>query len=472
MSTQLTESEVTKLRTIITACDNGKKISDLEQITLLNGSEMFEVVQDGVSKRASPEMIMASAPAQNGTYPDVPLNRVTIKRFSGQLSPLYVYEDNTSLMTKILALCKPVLLNRDSLVDTYLSGSNCLKSADGYPANLTAWDKPAMTLMGGFWQKYEYDASTNEKITKISPYKVAGYKYVRRRFVGMFNGNTVTNSADGISKTFLCSNYDVYTTQSISLENAHSYAKNLGTHFRAMADQDLDVYALLFSLFKGTVHTQGIYEGITNVNSTNWAAYNKSADGGASSYGQFHKNGATIGLTSHEGEVSLSVTDFPNGAITVKPYRFLWRENGLAGPYLLFTSGRLIIDNVVWQVNDLSDIAFTKTDDFVQLCSLVGIAPSASGWQRVLETYQDTLMPSAIGGSDTTGMCDQWYGLAAPTAGGVYVPARLGVAYGGALAGLRCLHSSAGPSYANAYYGVSLASDDPTDTIADGTIAA
>ena len=84
-------------------------------------------------------------------------------------------------------------------------------------------------------------------------------------------------------------NYDVYTTQSISLENAHTYAKNLGTHFRAMADQDLDVYALLFSLFRGTVHTQGIYEGITNVNGTNWAAYNKSADGGASSYGQFHK---------------------------------------------------------------------------------------------------------------------------------------------------------------------------------------
>ena len=149
----------------------------------------------------------------DGLYPDVPINRVTIKRYSGQLSPLYVYEDNTSLMAKILALCKPVLLNRDSLVDTYLSGSNCLKSADGYPANLTAWDKPAMTQIGGFWQKYEYNASTNEKITKISPYKVKGYKYIRRRYVGMFNGNTVTNTADGSSKTFLCSNYDVYTTQ-------------------------------------------------------------------------------------------------------------------------------------------------------------------------------------------------------------------------------------------------------------------
>ena len=467
----LTTSQEQELLAMNEAFKAGKAITDLDLATSQDlKTSYIEVVQDGVSKRATPEMLATALPV-DGIYPDVPVNRVTIKRFSGQLSPLFVYEDNMSLMAKILALCKPVLLNRDSLVDTYLSGSNCLKSADGYPANLTAWDKPAMTQIGGFWKKYEYNASTNEKIIKISPYKVKGYKYVRRRYVGMFNGNTVTNTADGSSKTFLCSNYDVYTTQSISLRNAHTYAKNLGTHFRAMADQDLDVYALLFSLFKGTVHTQGVYEGITNVNNTNWAAYNKSADGGASSYGQFHKNGATIGLTTHEGEVSLSVTDFPNGAITVKPNRFLWRENGLAGPYYLFTSGRLIIDNVVWQVNDLADIAFTKTEDFAQLCSLAGIAPSANGWQRILETYQDTLMPSAIGGSATTGMCDQWYGLAAPTVGGVYVPARLGHASIGASAGLRFLLSSSGPSHAIARYGVSLASDDPTDTIADGTIA-
>ena len=467
----LTTEQEAKIALLLEAFDGAKSIGDME----MADPETFydakiEVIQNGVSKQASIEMIAQAAPVA-GLYPDVPINRVTIKRFSGQLSPLYVYEDNTSLMAKILTLCKPVLLNRDSLVDTYLSGSNCLKSADGYPANLTNWDKPAMTQIGGFWMKYEYDASTNTKYLKFSPYKVVGYKYIRRRFIGMFNGNTVTNSADGSSKTFLCSNYDVYTTQSITLQNAHSYAQNLGTHFRAMADQDLDVYALLFSLFKGTVHTQGVYEGITNVNGTNWAAYNKSADGGASSYAQFHKNGATIGLTTHEGEVSLPVADFPSGAITVKPNRFLWRENGLAGPYALFTSGRLIIDNVVWQVNDLADIAFTKTEAFVQLCSLAGISPPTNGWQNILETHEDTLMPSAIGGSDTTGMCDQWYGLAAPPEGGVYVPVRLGYALYGARAGLRFLRSLYGPSDAFAYYGVSLASDDPTDTIADGTIA-
>jgi hypothetical protein len=61
--------------------------------------------------------------------------------------------------------------------------------------------------------------------------------------------------------------------------------------------------------------------------------------------------------------------------------------------------------------------------------------------------------------------------LAAPTAGGVYVPARLGDATNGAFAGLRFLYSHLGPSHAIAVFGVSLASDDPTDTIADGTIA-
>ena len=254
----LTTEQEAKIALLLEAFDGAKSIGDMDMAdpdTFYDAK--IEVVQGGVSKQASIEMIAQAAPV-DGLYPDVPINRVTIKRFSGQLSPLYVYEDNTSLKNKILALCKPVLINRESLVDTYLSGSNCLKSADGYPANLTAWDKPAMTLIGGFWKKYEYDASTNTKLIRISPYKVKGYSYVRRRFVGMFNGNTVTNSADGSSKTFLCSNYDVYTTQNVSIQNAHTYAKNLGTHFRAMADQDLDVYALLFSLHKGTVHTQGI----------------------------------------------------------------------------------------------------------------------------------------------------------------------------------------------------------------------
>jgi hypothetical protein len=446
------------------------KISEMTTAGYLDGSEYIEIVQNGVSMKATLQMIRDAAPVSD-SYPDVPLNRVVMKKYANQTSALPTIEGNLALLNNILAMCFPALLDRNSNVSAYLNGANCLKTADGSPANLTRWNYPCMTRIGGFWFQYEYEASTNIKYYKFSPYKVKGYRYIRRRYIGMFNANTVTNTEDGTSKTFLCSNYDVYTKQSISVQNAHSYAKNLGPHYRAMADQDHEIYTLLFWLLKGNFNSQAVYRGIVDVNYTNWSNYNKTADGGQSSYGQFHKNGATIGLTSHEGEVSLSVPDFPNGAITVKPNRFLWRENGLGGPYFIFMSGRLIIDNVVWQVNDLSNIAFTKTADFVQLCSLASIAPASDGPQNMLETYRDTIMPSAIGGSSTTGMCDQWYGLAAPTAGGVYVPARLGAADDASTAGLVFLASNHGPSNTRTTYGVSLASDDPTDTIADGTIA-
>ncbi|HHV42947.1 MAG TPA: hypothetical protein GXX72_08975, partial [Clostridiaceae bacterium] len=125
----LTTSQEQELLAMNEAFKAGKAITDLDLATSQDlKTSYIEVVQDGVSKRATPEMLAAALPV-DGIYPDIPVNRVTIKRYSGQLSPLFVYEDNTSLMAKILALCKPVLLNRDSLVDTYLSGSNCLKSA-------------------------------------------------------------------------------------------------------------------------------------------------------------------------------------------------------------------------------------------------------------------------------------------------------------------------------------------------------
>lgn len=446
------------------------KISEMTLASNLDGSELMEIVKDGVSMKVTLQMLKDAAPVSD-SYPDVPLNRVVLKKYANQTSALPTIEGNLALKDIILAMSFPALLDRNSNVSAYLNGANCLKTADGGPANLTRWNYPCMTRIGGFWFDYQYEASTNIKYYKFSPYKVKGYRYIRRRYIGMFNGNTVTNSEDGTSKTFLCSNYDVYTKQAISIQNAHTYAKNLGTHYRAMADQDHEVYTLLFWLLKGNFNSQAVYRGITDVSYNSWSTYDKSASGGQATFGQFHKNGTTIGLTSHEGEVSLSIADFPGGAITVKPNRFLWRENGLGGHYSLFMSGRLIIDNVVWQVNDLSKIAFTKTEDFVELCSLVGIAPIADGSQNILDTYRDTILPAAIGGSATTGMCDTWYGLAAPTSGGVYVPLRLGSAYLGSNAGLVYLSSNLGPSHTNADLGVSLASDDPTDLIADGTIA-
>ena len=54
----------------------------------------------------------------------------------------------------------------------------------------------------------------------------------------------------------------------------------------------------------------------------------------------------------------------------------------------------------------------------------------------------------------------------------VYIPAGSGSADDGSHLGVSVLHSYSVLSSAYAYYGSALASDDPTDTIPDGTVAA
>ena len=54
----------------------------------------------------------------------------------------------------------------------------------------------------------------------------------------------------------------------------------------------------------------------------------------------------------------------------------------------------------------------------------------------------------------------------------VYIPAGSGGAHDGSPLGVSVLDSHHVLSGAGAYYGSALASDDPTDTIPDGTVAA
>ena len=62
------------------------KFTDYPKASLLNGDETLLVAQDGAIKQCSLADIAAAAPNQAGVYPDVPLNRITIKRFAAQES--------------------------------------------------------------------------------------------------------------------------------------------------------------------------------------------------------------------------------------------------------------------------------------------------------------------------------------------------------------------------------------------------
>lgn len=441
------------------------KISEMQLVTTLTGEECIEIVQNGASKRCTLEQIAAAQPDSNGVYPDVPLNRVTLKRYSGQTSATPVIIDNVGMIDAIAATAYPVLIDRNSNIVAYLNGNDISKTADGLPATLSDWTIQAMLRCGGFYKRYEYNAVTNEKIFKFSTKKVRGYKYVRRRFINLFGGTVETQD----SKQVLLSNAGKWSSQSYNLTQYHQFAKNLGTNFREIATQDREVYRMYFWLLENTFDSQSVYAGISNISWDWWEKFTQAANGGQSSYGQFHKTGETMSISGHKGEKSITVSNSDAVQVTVKPCKWLWRENMLSGPYWIWETGYLKKDSTWYRCKDLSKIAFTVTADYEAVCEDCG---AGTGGGYILENYADTLIPQLLGGSTTTGHCDNYWRQASPGAGTVYIPAGVGSSGTGAALGVSCLNSVSVASTSNANFGGALASDDPTDTTPDGSVVA
>ncbi len=398
--------------------------------------------------------------------PDISSTRVTIRRFSGQASTQVVLTDNLSLINDIRNTAYPVLLDRSGNVINRLDPADVTKNIDGSAADITNWQKQCMVRVGGFYVKYYYDAATNEKIWHLSPYPVRGYKYVRRRFLNMYGGY-VHN--DGV-KNYLVSISDRWTTQARSLINYHEYAQNLGATYRAISTQDRELYRLYFWLLEGTFNSQSVLNGITGVNSTNWSTFSQSANGGQTTYAQFHKTGVTNTILGAKGEKTIPVPGFPAGGISVKPYKWLWRENMLSGPYWIWETGYMFLGNKVYRAKNLKSIVvngITSANISTYYDYLFDMS-SVSGY--IMENYQDTLIPSALGATDSVGMCDYLWRASPVVDTTVYIPAGVGNAPNGSYLGVSCLYSFSGASRADAACGGALASDDPTDELEHGTL--
>lgn len=433
-----------------------KKISEFTAIpTGLTGSEEFLVNQDGTTYKATIADMVSAAPDANGIYPDVPLNRVTVKRSVGQSSYLLTVCDNTGMIDKVMSTAFPCLIDRSSNIVAMLNGNNPTKTVDNQTATLDDYTMPCMVRVGGFYRKYEYDAVNNVKIKKYSIYPVRGYKYVRRRFLPMYGGTLETVD----SKQLLLSNSGKYTTQNAAITTYHTAAKNLGDNFRAIAHQDLEIYNIYQHLTWKHVNSQKVY-GISGV-----ASWDKIAneDGGKTSYGQFYANGITNSIAGHQGETSVTVTDSNGTEHTVKPYKFLWMEGFLAGPFWIRCTGRLFQNGKCYNAVDINtNTSFAIDSNFEEYCDI----PTESGY--ISEMFEDSNVPSAIGASDSTGYCDYFW------AGGssITIPVAVGSASDGSNIGSSCLDAYSGVSYAYANLGSALASDDPTDTKSDGAIVA
>ena len=437
------------------------KITDYSAITTITGNETILVVQDGVTHSATLAELQLGQPDSQGLYPEVPLNYVEIKRTVAQTSYTVVLNGNLGMADEICKTAFPCLIDRNSIITTLLNGNDVKKTADGITATLDDWTLQCMVRMGGFWKKYIYDASTNTKIFRFSTKKVRGYKYVRRRFLNMFGGCVETHD----SKNMLLSNSGKFTTQSLNIRQYHEYAKNLGDNFREIATQDREVYRFYFWLMELTYNSQSVIRGICDVNLSWWGSLNRSEDGGQSSYGQFYKTGVTNDIVGHKGELTIAISN-GESEINVKPYRWLWREGMLSGPYWIWETGYLkvggkwykaknINTNVSWEVTDADNWQYLCDE-----CTTLGY---------ILEDFEDTLIPSQAGGSEATGHCDHYWRADDQTA--IYIPAGVGDANNGSYLGVSVMNSNNVVSNSNTICGGALASDDPTDTIADGTVA-
>lgn len=437
------------------------KLSDVNKLTTFDGTENVLIDKSGVFYKASFNDVLAALPNENGIYPDVPLNRVRITRISGQQSTVVTISGNLSLIDELLKMCFPCLIDRNATIAAYLNGNDVRKTVDGLTATLDDWTLQNMVRLGGWYKKYSYNASTNEKYFDITPRKVRGYKYVRRRFLAM-NGGTV-ESHDG--QNMLISNSGKWTTQSVSLANLHQYAKNLGENFREHAVQDQEVYRDMFWLLKGTFSSQTVYYGLCGISDSWWQLVDRSAEGGASSRGQFAATGYMNDVAGHEGQKAVTVTNTNGVSQTLNAYKFLWIDHLLSGPYWIWATGCCKKAGKWYKAKNINTVTgFDPTDGtkWEYLCDECTVA----GY--ILEDFEDTLIPTLTGGDASKGHGDYYW--RADDVNAVYIPAVVGGAFLGDLIGVSVLISLSVASDSNSGYGGALAADDPTDPTPDGTI--
>ncbi len=436
------------------------KFTDYSRVSQLIGTETLLVAQNGALHTCTVDDLRAAQPDARGVYPDVPLNRVTIKRFVAQESTTVVLDDSLAMADKIFSQFFPCMIDRNSKIVAVLNGQDVTRTADGLPAVLDDWTMPCMVRMGGIYKRYEYDASRNLKIEKLSIYPVKGYRYVRRFFFPMFAGSVETQD----SKQVLTSNSNKWATQNLNIQQFHTYAKNLGDNFRAIAIQDFNFYRWMFYLKKQSYNSQKFY-GITGFDWNKWYATGNEASG-KTSCAQPYINGATTSILGEEGQLDEQTFTYKDGTTkTFRPYKFLWAEGFLAGPYWIRCTGAVKKAHKWYVAKDINTCTtFDPADDNHEyLCD----ACQDEGW--IKETFEDTMFVTQVGGSDSKCLCDYYY-RNKDDVNTTFIPVVVGSADGGFDVGVSALSSVVGVSHSDSTNGSALASDDPTDTTPDGTL--
>ena len=459
-----TESEETMLKQLLTAFENGKRLSDLPNVKSTNPYDLYvEVLDtDGESKKAALATLLPYLEEQcaYGVEWDVTVADPTCTRVGNM-----ALHKTLPIQNRI----RGCLLDDDGKVVRYLDPNDWTSAVRDGSEGQVMVEIPM--------HYFRFITNGTKRRAMISEFPLPGYKQIPLQYVSAYQASlqrstsklaSVVNdtadyrgggnqdSYDGTSATLLGR-----PATYISRTNFRNYARNRktgSTEWNCMTYQAQKTIFWLFAIEYATRNSQAPYNaeptaegykqgglgaGVTNINVTKWNAFN--------GYNPFIPCGYTDELGNGTGiKVYDMPTDYSENTVSVQVPRYRGIENPF-GHIWQWTDGcKCIIQSEAsgglskfYVCDNPANFTSSGTTNY----DYRGNLPRSEGYVKALILGEDgEIMPLAVGGGSTTYFCDYFY-TNIPTSG----ESERGVLFGGsALSG-----AGAGFVFADALFAAS-----------------
>lgn len=456
--TQEQEQEVLEM---LAAFKAGKRLSDLPSVSGDNPFDLLvEVLESGESKKAYlAEMLpYLEEDVSYGIEFDVTVS-----------SPACTRIGNLSLHRSlpVQSRMRGCLLNDDGEVVEYLNptdwGGDILDGSRGQ----------VMVEIPDYYRKFE--TSGNKRRVRFSEYPLPGYTHVKTKYISayeasldrtnnklcsivnmdtQYRGGNNTSEWDGTYRSLLGR-----PVTNISRTNFRTYARNRksgSTNWNCMTyDLQKDLY-WLFVVEYATLNSQAAYNaeltqdgyhqgglgaGVTNI--ANWGTYNSSNPfvpcGVTNSLGDF-SGVVTYNAMASDGETVYYEAPVPRYRGVENPFGHIWQWTDGINVQITPAAG----DNLsrVYVTDNPANFNDANYDGYHH----VGNEARTEGYvTAIIFGEEGDIMPSAVGGGDSTYFCDYHY-TNIPTSTTLRGVRFGGIAGGGSKAGFAYAHSTNAPS--------------------------
>lgn len=466
-----TSEEESKIRAIIEAFENGKRLTDLPDVEGTNPFELIcEVLDtDGESKKAALASLLPYLEEQcmYGIEYDITVSSPDVTRIGNMAL-------HKSL--PIHSRMKGCLLSDDGTVNEYLNPSDWTgQTRDGSRGQV-------MVELPMYYRKFETEG--NKRRVKLSEYPLPGYHQVKKKYVSAYEATVQRSTTKLCSVVNMDADYrgggnqtdwdGTYRTvlgrpaTAISRTNFRNYARKRKSTTKEWNCMTYDIQKDLLWLFVveyATLNTQkafnatltadgykqgGLGDGVTTLDGNKWNTFN--------GYYPFIPCGYTDELGNGTGEIEFSMpTEYDATIKKVKVPRYRGIENPF-GHIWQWTDG---VNVQIAPGDGLSKVFVSDNPEYFNdsnynNMSHVGNEARTEGYVKsIIFGEGGEIMPDVVGGGSTTYFCDYHYTNipTTETLRGVLFGGRAGR---GAGAGLAYADSSNAPSYTYAYFGSRL----------------